>query len=177
MSDLEFDNQRKDEEIILMNRRHPWVLAKTGLVVVAIIIIVVISLLIFGASLATSIVLILALLFIVIYGFIRWFVYSNDVYILTNERIINIDQGGFFTRRVSEAELSNILNVSYEIRGPIKSLLNFGEVAIDTSGSDQNNLILKNVENPHFLQEKIVSLQKKAQEGAGTSFANRNIIR
>jgi len=161
--DLEFDNQRKDEEIAIIGRRHPWILAKVGIVVVVSILAVVLIFMIFGASMISSIVLIAALIFVVIYGFIRWFVYANDIFILTNQRIINIDQGGFFSRRVSEAELGNILNVSYEIKGPIKSLLNFGEVNIDTSGSDNNALILKNVENPHFIQEKIVSLQKKSQ--------------
>lgn len=177
MSDLEFDNQRRDEEIILMSRRHPWVLAKAGLIFVVAIIIIVLSFLFFGASLTTSIVLVIALIFATLYGFIRWFVYTNDIYILTNERIINIDQGSFFSRRVTEAELSNILNVSYEIKGPIKSLLNFGDISIDTSGSDRNYLVLENIENPHFIQEKIVAMQKKAQEKTGSSFASKNVIR
>lgn len=160
-----------------MNRRHPWVLAKAGLILIVTILIVVISFLIFGASLTTSIVLVAGLIFVTIYGFIRWFVYTNDIYILTNERVINIDQGGFFNRRVTEAELANILNVSYEIKGPIKSFLNFGDISIDTSGSDRNFLVLENIENPHFIQEKIVAQQKKAQEKGGASFANKNIIR
>lgn len=177
MSDIEFDNQRNDEEIVILGRRHPWILAKAGMIIVVAILVVVLIFMIFGASLVSSIALISAIVFALIYGFIRWFVYTNNIFILTNQRIINIDQGGFFSRRVTEAELGNILNVSYEIKGPIKSLLNFGEVSIDTSGSDINALILKNVENPHFIQEKIVSLQKKAQEKGGASFANKNIIR
>lgn len=166
MAELEFDNQRNDEEIVLMNRRHPWVLAKTGLITIAAILVVVIAFMIVGASLISSVVLVVGLIFVLIYGFIRWFVYSNDIYILTNERVINIDQGGFFTRRVTEAELVNILNVSYEIKGPVKSLLNFGDISVDTSGSDRNFLVLENIENPHFIQEKIVAQQKKAQEKA-----------
>ncbi len=169
MSELEFDNQRKDEEVVLMSRRHPWVLAKSGLIAVIVILIVASSFMIFGASLITSIALVVSLVFIALYGFIRWFVFANDIYILTNQRIINIDQSGFFSRRVSEAELANILNVSYEVQGPVKSLLNFGDISIDTSGSDRNFLVLKNIENPHFIQEKIVSEQRKNQERGGTS--------
>lgn len=174
---LEFDNQRKDEEIILLSRRHPWVLAKTGLIIVGIILIVLIAFLSFGASFTSSIVLVAALIFIIIYCFIRWFVYTNDIYILTNQRIINIDQGGFFTRRVSEAELENIQNVTYEIKGPTRSFLNFGNILIATAGSDNPGLTLKNVENPHFVQEKIINLQKKSQQKGRTSFASKNIIR
>lgn len=177
MSDLEFDNQRKDEEIILLSRRHPWVLAKSGLIAIIVLLILLIIFLIFGASFTSSIALIAALIFIVIYSFIRWFVYTNDIYILTNQRIINIDQSGFFSRKVSEAELENIQNVTYEIKGPIRSFLNFGNILIATAGSDNPGLTLKNVENPHFVQEKIINLQKKSQQKSGTSFPNKNIIR
>jgi len=174
--DLEFDNQRKNEEIIMMDRRHPWVLAKSGLVMVLAILVILLAYLFVGASLISSIVLVAGLIFMTIYGFIRWFVYSNDIYIVTNERVINIDQNSFFSRRVTEAELNNILNVSYEIKGPVKSLLNFGDISIDTSGSDKNYLVLENIENPHFVQEKIVALQKKTQTSSGSSFANKNIV-
>ena len=87
---------------------------------------------------------------------------NNDIFILTNQRVINIDQRGFFSRRVAETELENIQNVSYEIKGPIKSILNFGDVMISTAGNTVG-LALANVENPHFVQEKIVELQKKSK--------------
>jgi len=175
--ELEFDNQRKDEEIVIVSRRHPWVLAKTGLIMVGLLAILFLAFLIFGASLISSIALLAILVIMIVYGFIRWFVFANDIFILTNQRVININQGGFFTRRVTEAELANILNVSYEIKGPIKSFLNFGDIMVDTSGSDNNLLVLRNIENPHFVQERIVSLQKKAQGSGGSPFASKPIIR
>lgn len=157
--ELEFDNQREDEEIVLLRRRHPWVLWKSGLFILILVIVVIAAFLFWGASLKSSIALIAALLIGGYHIIVRWFVYTNDIYILTNQRIINIDQSGFFARRVSEAELENIQNVTYEIKGPIRSFLNFGGIQIQTAGSAPG-LLLKNVENPHFVQEKIVSLQK-----------------
>lgn len=158
----EFENQRPNEEIILMRRRHPWVLFRTGLYVLLAIVLVFIAFLIWGASKVSVIILIASSIISLSFLIIRWFVYNNDIYILTNHRIINIDQSGFFLRRVSEAELVNIQNVSYEIKGPIKSLLNFGTIEISTAGNTIG-LVLKNVENPHFVQEKIVALQTKAK--------------
>jgi len=66
--------------------------------------------------------------------------------------------------------LENVLNFSYEIKGPIESILNFGDVMVDTSGSDENSLTLKNVENPHFIQEQIVHYMKKARGGVHPKF-------
>ena len=166
--ELEFDNQRSDEKIILLRRRHPWVLTKTGLLILLIAIIVVISFFIWGASLISVSFLIVGAIFASYLFSARWFVYANDIYILTNQRIINIDQGGFFTRRVSEAELDNIQNVTYEIKGPIKSFLNFGEIQIQTAGNSPG-LLLKNIENPHFVQEKIVAIQKQQKNKAERS--------
>lgn len=174
-NESEFDNQRPHEKIIILGKRHPWILARIAFYAVLIIVAIFLSFLIWKTSLIAIIFLIVGLLLIVFLGLTRWFVYNNDIFILTNERIINIEQGSFFTRRVTEAELENILNVSYEIRGPIKSLLNFGDISIDTSGSDRNILILKNVQNPYFVQEKIVSLQKKSHHQEQDS--NPNILR
>ena len=159
MENYEFDNQRADEEVILVRRRHPWVLFKAGVITLIILVLIFIAFLIWGASLNSIIVLIAGLIFLILYLMGRFFVFNSDIFILTNQRIINIDQSGFFLRRVSEAELSNIQNVTYEIKGPIKSMLNFGEIIVQTAGNAPG-LTLKNVENPHFVQEKIVALQK-----------------
>lgn len=160
----EMDDQRPDEEIIFTCRQHPWVLAKSFCYVILAIILVVITFLIWRVNQFSIGVLVAGLIFVVTLISSRWFTYSNDLLILTNQRIIKIDQLALFNRRVTEAELSNILNVSHEIKGPIKSLLNFGDINIDTSGSDRNFLVLANIENPHFIQEKIVATQKNGSK-------------
>lgn len=161
-SEYEFENQRPDEKIVLVKKRHPWVLFKAGLVALLVIILVLISFLIWGASSISVIVLTAGLVFLTLFLMGRFFVYNNDIFILTNHRIINIDQSGFFTRRVSEAELENIQNVTYMIKGPIRSLLNFGDIEVATAGNTPG-LVFRNVENPHFVQERIVELQKKSK--------------
>jgi membrane protein YdbS with pleckstrin-like domain len=160
MEQFEFDNQRPNEEIVFMRRRHPWIFWKSSLILLFVILIVLIAFLIWGASKVSVVVSVASVIFLILYFLGRWFVYTSDIFILTNQRIINIDQRGFFTRRVSEAELENIQNVTYEIKGPIRSFLNFGEIIISTAGNTPG-LTLSNVENPHFIQEKIVSLRKE----------------
>ena len=174
--DFEFDNQRPDEKIILLEKRHPWVLARLGVWAILISIIVLVAFLIWGASVISFIFLAIGIILIIYLSLTRWFVYSNDIFILTNERIINIDQSGFFTRRVSEAELENIQNISYEIKGPIRSLLNFGDVLVSTAGDNNPGLVLKNVQNPHFVQEKLIAYQKKAKTSDSNKSSSRPII-
>lgn len=158
----EFENQRPDEKIILVKKRHPWVLFKAGLIMILVFVLIVSSFLIWGWNSISVTVLIIGLIFLVLFLMGRFFVYNSDLFIITNHRLINIDQSGFFTRRVSEAELENIQNVTYVIKGPIRSLLNFGDIEIQTAGNAPG-LVFRNVENPHFVQERIVELQKKSK--------------
>jgi len=97
----------------------------------------------------------------IIYSVIRWYLYSNDIFVLTNQRIIKIDQMGFFSRRVGQTELDNIYNISYEVRGIVESFLNFGDIMISTVGDDISTMTVKRIENPHFVQEKILSEHRK----------------
>jgi len=56
--DYTFEGQRPDEEIIFVQKRHPWVLSKAGFLGIGLIVLLVVSYLIFGASRVTSLLLI-----------------------------------------------------------------------------------------------------------------------
>lgn len=159
--DIEVDNQRPDEDIVFLMRQHPWVLARPALFLILVFLLVLISFLIWKLNSISIGVLIAAILFSVCYISIIWYSFSNDLFILTNQRLIKIDQKGFFSRRVSETELDNVYNINYEIKGFMKSLLNFGDIKISTVGDDVSTIALPNIENPHFVQEKIMDLHKK----------------
>ena len=159
--DLEVDNQRPDEEIILLMRQHPWVLAKSAFILIIVILVIFLSFFIWKVNNISLGLLIVAIIFMVIYIAVCWYSFANNIFILTNQRLIKIDQKGYFNRKVSEAELDNIHNVNYEIKGIIKSLLNFGDIKISTVASETSTIIIDDIENPHYIQEKIMDLHKK----------------
>ncbi len=160
--DYEIEDQRPDEKIILIRYQHPWVLAKTGLIFILLVLIIVAAFLFWGATISSMVILAIILALLVVYGFMRTFVYRNSLFILTNHRIINISQGNLFARKVQETELENIYNLEYRIDGPIQSLLNFGSIELTTQGDLTNVIKIKNIENPHFILEKISIFRKKA---------------
>jgi len=88
--EIEFDNQRPDEKVILLRRRHPWVMLKTGFIILIIVLLVLVGFLIWGASIYSVVILIAGLVVSLTIFSSQWFVYANDIYILTNERIINV---------------------------------------------------------------------------------------
>lgn len=162
----EFDGQRADEDTIFVIKRHPWVLANAGFWVIGFIIVVVIFVLFFGLSNLTSILIIALVLFFVIFGFYQWFVYNNYLYVLTNQRIIIIEQNGLFGRKITEAELEKIQNSTVEIKGLLKTLLNFGNVTLRTAGIDPV-MVLNNVENPFEVQQSIIKHCKNYSDKLG----------
>ena len=164
MADFTFDGQRANEEIILYRHQHPWVLAKIGFIDVALALIVLVFFLIVGASTLSIIVLIMALVVGLSYTFNNLYLFKNVFFVLTDQRIININQSSIFGRKVQETELVNIYNISYSTKGIMKSFLNFGEVELTTQGDVNDRIIFKNIPVPHEVFEKISKARKKAME-------------
>lgn len=164
MNNLEtyqFRGQRSDEEVVMVTKQHVWLLAPIILVVLGLVLVTGLVFWWFGASKVTSIVIFLSVLFGGIYSFLFWFSWNNSDYIVTNQRVIKIDQTNLFNRVISECEIHRIQEMSTEIKGPIKTLLNFGTVQIKTA-SDNSMLDLEDVTDPYDVQQVIVRIQKKA---------------
>jgi hypothetical protein len=89
--------------------------------------------------------------------FAGWFVYrimdwSNDVFEVTAEQIIDIDRTPFGTETRNSAQLENILGTKYERKGLLGNLFNFGHVYITVGG---NKLTFEDVRDPANVQSDI----------------------
>lgn len=87
-------------------------------------------------------------------------VYSLNVFIITSDRIIDIDQRGFFDRTVSETTYDKIQDVSFRIKGIGQTILHYGSVIIQTAGA-QANIELDGVREPSRIQQIIIDLQRE----------------
>lgn len=105
------------------------------------------------------IVFFISLFFGLILGIRVIVLYSLNVFIITSERIIDIDQTGFFSRTVSETTYDKIQDVSYQLKGVMQTLLHFGDVIIQTAGQ-QVNLELNAVKDPEKIQQIIIQIKQ-----------------
>lgn len=64
--------------------------------------------------------------------YVRW---SRTVLVITDRRVIDHDQQGFFSRVVTEARYNQIDEVSYEIRGVIPTIFRYGTLTLQLHGS------------------------------------------
>ncbi len=95
------------------------------------------------------------LLLLWMYAFLIWIDYYFDVWIITNERVINIEQKGLFVRSVSELKFSRIQDVTSEVRGMIPTILNFGDVRVQTA-SEEDVFLFRQVPDPYHVKDVIM---------------------
>jgi uncharacterized membrane protein YdbT with pleckstrin-like domain len=101
-------------------------------------------------------------LFIWIYALFLWIDYYFDVWVVTDRRIINIEQKGLFARDVSELNLERIQDVTTEVHGFIPTMFNYGDVYIQTAG-EKERFEFSKVPNPYGVKDTIMHLQKSMQ--------------
>lgn len=92
------------------------------------------------------------LLFTFMVGFMLWTNYYLDTWIVTDRRIIYIDQQSFFNRNVSMFRLERLQDIEIRTNGIIQHVLNFGTISAQTAGSIENNFISTGLPDPRGLQ-------------------------
>lgn len=83
--------------------------------------------------------------------------YWLDVWIVTNERIINSEQHGLFNRVVSEVHLNQIQDITSEQKGFLNTFLTFGNVYAQTA-AERERFTFKNIDNPDAVKIHIGEL-------------------
>lgn len=92
--------------------------------------------------------------------FARWTDYYYDIWIITNWRIIDIEQKGFFKRNVATLlNLDHIEDITTEIGGVFGTFLNYGTLMVQTAAA-KTEFFMPNIANPREIDRTI----RKAQE-------------
>lgn len=160
--------QKGYEKIVYLLRRHPLVLARGLFVFVILAALPFVAYYFFAPTLpfylndsALKIVIILGTsiyaLSVWLFLFSAFLDYYLDLWIVTNDRIMNVEQHGLFGRTVSELDLSNIQDVTSEIKGIFATIFNYGNVHIQTA-AEEKRFVFEQVPNPHEIRKTILDL-------------------
>lgn len=163
-SDYQFDGQHEGEEVLFVFRRHIISMRKGFYGLLIPMVIGALPFLIWQDNLNLFWIFVggfgLGLL-IFSYHLVIWF---YTYYIVTNERIRQITQRGFFGKDVVELRLSKIQNISYNVPGFFGEIFKFGTIVIQTFVGD---LVIRNVEHPddtyNKLQDAVASVIKEGR--------------
>lgn len=164
-----FRGKRSDETVFLVVRCHPWLLMPIVWFWLIMAGTVLVSLYLLGASQITSYIIFGILVLGLGYTFYVWFMWNNGIYVVTDQRVIRIEQLGIFNREISEAEVDRIQEISTEVKGPIRTMMNFGDVKLQTA-SKEGKVTLKDVASPYDIQQQIVRVQREVTERKAKSY-------
>lgn len=88
--------------------------------------------------------------------FLKW---ANTVLVITDRRIIDIDQKALFDRLVSEAPYAQIDDVSHRIKGVMPTIFRYGQVKVLMSGNAAD-IEFGRVKQPQRVHDLIQDLRK-----------------
>jgi len=89
--------------------------------------------------------------------------YYLDVWIVTNKRILNIEQKGLFHRVVSEQRLYRVQDVTSELKGILPTLFNYGTVHIQTA-AEKSRFVFKQVPDPRHIAKKVMMMAEQSKK-------------
>jgi hypothetical protein len=158
-----FPDQFDNEEVLYVFRKHPIVMRKglvwgsLGLLVGPLYTLILTythtsnppSMTFFYLSFIVSVAL-AGLIF-----FPDWMSWYYSVFIVTDQRFIQITQKGFFHRSVVDMGINQIQMVNYEISGLQETLLGFGTIIMQTFVGD---LVIHYLHHPQKIQKHLLEI-------------------
>lgn len=159
-----FDGEENGEKTILLLRRHPFVIMTKLSLFIFLALVPVVAGAIFYTSLTSHNLLPVFFfassiwyLFIWSGAFYSLTMYTLDVWIVTDRRIIDSTQHGFFSRTVSELHTIRIQDISVQTKGVIQTLLKFGDLQVQTAGTEEK-FKFSQIPNPERVKDEIMKL-------------------
>lgn len=161
-------NQREDERLVLFLRSH-WIIPMKILALCLALFLVpaLLTILFFDILPAVlahpsigPVIIILVSMYILalaLFTFQQFVTYYLDMWIVTTERIISIEQERLFHRTTSETHLAVIQDATAEIHGFLHTMLNYGDVYIQTAG-EKERFSFHNIPHPEKVKQMILQL-------------------
>ena len=173
MSVKYFEDQFDDENVLYVFRKHPIVMRRGLILSMLAILLGTIPALIkpefsyFYGGLAGGFLLGVIL---ILPSWISWY-YS--VFIVTDQRFIQVTQKGFFNKSVVDIGLHQIQMINYEVAGIQESLLGFGTIMMQTYMGD---LVIHDLHHPAKIQKKLIHILRDLGVLSGQFAANQQAI-
>lgn len=180
----------EDEEILLIVRRHWFVFATRIIGILVTALLPFVLLLVAGQIMVTaaivndvitaygSEILFFGALWILFCWMILaqlWTDYYLDIWVITDRRIISIDQIGLFTRSVGSFRLERLQDLNIVIPGLLATLFDYGTVEAQTASGSESEFTVHFVPKPREIKSIILEATDIRMNGQ-TPLSNKNDI-
>jgi len=135
---LHLTNLRKWEKVELVIRRHWIVVAILWVYFILAIITTLVIFALFWWWPIWSLANIMFWLVFLVWFYVQWLNHELDLFIITNNRIIWVEQISFLNRTVSEANLWQVQEVNSQTKWFWANVLDYWDVMVQTAGTVSN---------------------------------------
>jgi len=165
-----FEDQKDDETVIKIFRRHWLDLLPTG-ILSSFLIIFTLGLFIGHTFFSINkdlekMIIVLESVFVLLavtFFYVKWALYYLTIGVITNERIVDVDQNNLLSRNTASATLENIEDISVDVTGFWNTFFNVGTIAVMTAG-EVPNLEFNLIKNPEGVANEIHQAIELAKE-------------
>lgn len=168
-----FESQEKGEKIILLLRAHVVTLVPALFIIIFLLLVPfliqpVLSFLNINAAQTigpSQLFLIMVFWYLLTFGyaFYRFIFWYFNVYILTNERVVDIDFRGILDKEIAYAKLNQIQDVSPKTIGFFGTFFNYGDIFVQTA-AERPEFEFHHVPKPDEVARAIIE-QVRLEEG------------
>ena len=170
LTSITFSDQRTDELIKLVLRKHPitnvpWIV----LTILALFVPIGLHTLVIQTEIIPTtnylyelfsnaeisliyVLYYLAIFYFAFYNFLGWYF---NVLIITNQRIVDLNYDPPFNRQMTQAQLEEVQDIRHTQRGTLAIAFNFGDIFIQTAGTKQN-ILLRRIPKPYQTHSIII---------------------
>jgi membrane protein YdbS with pleckstrin-like domain len=147
--DVSFQTQKEKEFIILFLRSHfitnlSWIIITLALIALPLIAFAFLSNFgfdFFSSSDAkhfTTVFVLFYYLLVFSYMFVSFLHWFYNVFIVTSERVVDIDYSDIVVHNIAIASLSHVQDVNYSQSGFISTFFDYGDLFVQTAGDEKN---------------------------------------
>lgn len=90
-------------------------------------------------------------------AFSYWLDYLLDYCVITDQRLVDVQQSGLFNRTVAEQELHRVQDVTTEVHGMLQTMMGYGNVYIQTA-AEKERFVFEQVPHPEEVAKTIQAL-------------------
>ncbi len=166
-----FADKEPEEQLILLLRAHlvtnvPWVIVSLILLVAPLVLVPVMAAAGILAGVGPGLIFVVVLFWYlgtftyVLLNFLYWYF---NVYIVTDERVIDVDWYSVIFRKVSSTQIVKIQDASALQSGVLAGIFDYGDVQIQTAGEEEN-FEFASVPHPQLVAKKIEELMQQEEK-------------
>ncbi len=108
----------------------------------------------------------LSILLGILTAFVIWTNYFLDMWVVTNKRILHVDQIKLFSRMVAATRIDRVQDVKAKVSGFIPTILGYGNLQVQTAGTQTTQMLIQGIPNPNQVRQVILKYMDKAIDSA-----------